>query len=321
MLGVIRDLRERWSAIMRFTAILLVAIFLSGCQTLKIATTQKIEPEGSDKGFAALLNNPDKISIFPIPAEHKQSVAGACGVKPSPLFNAVLWVPVVAKLAFNLGANQFAHYVEGIKKRSSADYSARAEADVDDFVADRCIVAGRVKERDDGTLDYESLVVVKLFQSSVSAESISLRPVYAWAKNSIALTKCEDNCFSKNQNRQGKIGISMAVIISGVTPDSTSVNEIRRYGSAAVSFPEVPLSGRGVLIEEPKFMGFVQVSPIDSEIMPAKLPGSQLHLSVAVTETGTIGGDFDRAASEIEALKEALGPALEAQVTRRYKDE
>jgi hypothetical protein len=306
---------------MRSIAILLFAIFLCGCQTLKIAATPKIEPEGSDMGFVAFLNNPDKITKFPIPAEHEQSVAAACGVKYSPLLNAVLWVPVVAKLVFDLGADQFVDYIEGIKKRSSADYNARLEASVSDFVADRCVVAGRVKERDDGTLEYESLVVAKLFQSTGNSESVVLRPVYALAKNSIALTKCDENCFGKNQSRQGKIGISIAIVVNGVTLDSTSVNEVRRYGSAVVSFPEIPLNGSGILIDEPISMGIVQVSPIDSEIMPAKLPGSKLQLSVTVTETGTVGGNFDRAASEIEALKGALGPAIEAQVTTRYKDE
>lgn len=306
---------------MRSTVIILAAIFLSGCQTLKIAATPKIEPEGSDKGFAAFINYPDEILLFPIPAEHKQSVAVACGVEYSPQFSAVLWAPVIAKLAFDLGADQFASYVKDIKKRSSADYRARVEINVADFVADRCVVAGRVKEKDDGTLEYESLIVAKLFQSSLGVESIVLRPVYAWAKNSIALTKCEENCFSQNQIRNGKVGVSLAVVVSGVAPDSNFVNEVRRYGSAVVSFPEVPLNGLGVLIEPPKFMGIVQSSPIDSEIMPAKLPGSKLQLSVTVTETGTIGGSFDRAASEIEALKGALGPALEAQVKNRYKDE
>lgn len=320
---------------MRHATILIAAALLSGCQTLKIALTNKIEPEGSDKGFAVFINNPKKISVFPIPAEHKQSVALACGDKFTPFFGAVLWVPVVSKLAFDLGVDQFANYVEGIKKRSSAKYSARAEVSVSNFVADRCIVAGRVKNKNDGELEYESLVVVKLFQSSASAESISLRPVYAWARNSIALTKCEDKCFGKSQNREGKIGISMAVVVSGVVPDLTSVNEVRRYGSAAVSFPEIPLSGKGVFIDAGRQnanevgggaamveeLGMVQVSPIESEIMPAKFPGSQINLAIAVTETGTIGGDFDRAASEIEALKEALGPTLEAQVTKRYQDE
>lgn len=306
---------------MRSTAILLAAIFLSGCDTLKIATTSKIEPEGSDKGFVAFINNPGQISVFPIPAEHKQSVAVACGAKYSPQFSAVLWVPVIAKLAFDLGADQFANYIDGIKKRSSADYSAKVEINVTDYIADRCVIAGRVKEKDGGTLEYESLIVTKLFRSSVNSESVVLRPVYAWAKNSIALTKCEENCFSKNQIRHGKIGISLGVVVSGVVPNSTSVNEVRRYGSAVVSFPEVPLNGFGVLMEAPNFMGIVQSSPIDSEIMPAKLPGSKLQLSVTVTETGTIGGNFNRAASEIEALKGALGPAFEAQVTKRYKDE
>ncbi|AZC31560.1 hypothetical protein C4K38_3601 [Pseudomonas chlororaphis subsp. piscium] len=306
---------------MRSIAILLAAIFLSGCQTLKIAATSKIEPEGSDKGFAEFLGDPDGILLFPIPTEYKKSVAAACGYKYSPLFSGSLWVPVVAKLAFDLGADQFANYIKDIKKRSSADYSAKVEASVSDFVANRCVVAGRVRERD-GALEYESLVVAKLFQSAGNSEFLVLRPVYAWAKNSIALTKCEENCFSKNQARQGNIGISMAIVVSGVTPDSTSVNGVRQYGSAVVSFPEVSLNGLGVLIEEPKLLGMVaQVSPIDSEIMPAKLPGSKLQLSVAVTETGTIGGNFDRAASEIEALKGALGPALEAQVAKRYKDE
>lgn len=50
-----------------------------------------------------------------------------------------------------------------------------------------------------------------------------------------------------------------------------------------------------------------------SDLVPYPIHGKELNaisLSVSVTETGNVGIDFDAAAAEIKAIKEALGPAI-----------
>lgn len=311
---------------MRGICLLALVALLSGCQAIKIATTKKIDPEGNGEGYALYIIRPDNIRDVKIlgGSEYRTRVYKACGFDedegvPKSLDMAI-WGPVAAKLIFDLGADKLASYVDGVKKSSSAVYRTRLHTKVSDFDNAQCIAVVRTPK--DNVSGYDSLVVLKFYKTDIDDEVVKLRPVFAWARNSVALTKCEGDCNSENAAKEGDIAISAAVVISGVSRGSTSVMQIRQFAVGTVSFPKVPLGGNGVFITEPLAEDKSLLdAATDSEIMPATYVGKNLQISVAITETGNVLGDFDRAAAEIAAIKGALGPAVEAQVTERYKDE
>lgn len=314
---------------MRAACLLVAVVAISGCQTMKIATTQKIQPEGGDKGIVEYLSDPYDIRKMGVQSAHLAEVQQKCTFTGAPartkeqqrLFDAAIWVPAVAKLAFDAGAAWLADYVDRIKKKSTNTYSARLKIDTAEFKPGRCLVIGRLSEKDESGLSkkLDSLVVVKIHQEKVGDEAIYLRPIFAWAQNSVALTKCASNCMGENSLKHGRIGISTAIVISGVVPDSASVYQTRQLATGVVSFPEVDLGGGGTLVGGDNF--FSNEYSLDSDLMPAKYSGKNLQVSVSVTESGNIAGDFDKAAAEIAAIKGALGPAVEAQVTTRFKDD
>jgi len=314
---------------MRVACILVAVIFFTGCQTIKIATTKKIQPVDGDKGVIEYLSYPYKIEMTGVPSSYLSEVQTLCTYpdsppriqKPAGALGAEIWVPVVAKFAFDAGADWLSDYLARVKKKSTGNYNGRLKIRTEDFLPGRCLMVGRLADSAESGLkkELDSLVIIKLFKEKDDDEVVYLRPVFAWAKNSVALTKCAKNCAATDSEKAGKIGISVAVVISGVVPDATSVPQTRVLATGVVSFPEVELGGDGALgignnpvLKEPL---------PDSEIMPAQYSGKNLQISVSVTETGNIAGDFDKATAETAALKGAFGPAVEAQVSKRYEGE
>ncbi|MFJ7106762.1 hypothetical protein ACIQU2_03860 [Pseudomonas sp. NPDC098740] len=310
---------------MRIACALIAVVLLTGCQTIKIAATKKIQPVSGDKGVIEYLSSPYEISKTKVPSSYLAAAEKLCTyrdapdrpTKPAGAFGVEIWAPVIAKLAFDAGADWLADYVARIKKKSSSNYSARLKINADNFLPGRCLMIGRFADEPSFKKELDSLVIVKIHKEKDDDEVIYLRPVFAWAKNSIALTKCTKNCAATNSEKNGSIGISVAIVVFGVVPDATSVPQTRQFATGVVSFPEVELGGDGTLIGNNPL---VKESPPDSELMPAHYSGKNLQISVSVTEAGNIAGDFDKAAAETAAIKGALGPAVEAQVSKRYED-
>lgn len=312
---------------MRAACILIAAIFLTGCQTIKIAATKKIQPVGGDTGVIEYLSYPYEIENTGIPSSYLSEVQTLCTypgsphrtTKPKGVFGAEIWVPVVAKFAFDSGADWLSDYLARVKKKSAGNYNGRLKMKAKDFLPGRCLMIGRLADKADSGLNkkLDSIVVIKILKEKDDDDVIYLRPVFAWARNSVALTKCAKKCSAADSEKVGKIGISAAVVISGVVPDATFVPQARVLATGVVSFPDVELGGDGAFGagDNP----ILKESLPDSEIMPAQYLGKNLQISVSVTETGNIAGDFDRASAEAAALKGAFGPAIEAQVSKTYE--
>lgn len=301
---------------MKTGVVLLAAALLCGCQTAKIALTPKIQPTASGKGIVELVTNPQLLTQMDVPSPLMSQVVQACpdvqrrDSNGQKLFDASIWIPVMVKLAFDTGSDWLASYVARVKKQSTHTYNARVVVDRDYFIKGGCLVVGRFSKKEPNKLS--AITVLSAEKSNPLASELSLKPIFSWVNESIALTKCTDRCYPNGTEKEGAVGVSVAVVVTGIVPDESGVPQARQLATGSVSYPSVKIGSVGILND-----GSLQ----DSEIMPATYPPKRLQLSVSVTEVGNIGGDFDKAAAEIAAVKSALGPAVQAQQAAKYKDD
>lgn len=310
---------------MRFQiTIVFLTLLLAGCESIKIATMQKIQPAGGENDviLVGLYNKSNQKEVdlkgLSLTSAEQSIVEGICFPPPPPeqrtspdgtkLFVQVapILMPAIGELAFDYSAKALGEYVESVKERASKPYSASLFASGFQLVGARCIAIQRMDEKGKRKALFISSI------ESVDASTFQLKPVLAWAENSVALTKCEDVCYLMDK-KKGIISMSMAVAVSGVVPGANNVSELKQFGVAAVTIPKVPLEG------PPKVVSVASAKA--SDIVPYPTVNGVAKVTVSVTETGSIPGDFTKASEEIKAIQEAMGPVVSAGIAKRYEDD
>jgi|GEM_PF-4309184 hypothetical protein len=309
---------------MRCQITIVVFLLLAGCESIKIATMQKIQPAGGENDVVSVglfnKSNQTKIDLndLSLTSTEQSIVESICFPPPPPevrtspdgtkLFVQVapILMPAIGKLAFDYSARALGEYVGSVKERASKSYSASFFASGFQLAGAKCIAIQRLDE-----MGKQKALFISSIEE-VDTSTFQLKPVLAWAENSIALTKCEDVCYLMDK-KKGLISMSMAVAVSGVVPGTNNVSELKQFGAAAVTIPKVPLGGPSKVVSV--------ASAKASDIVPYPTVTGVAKVTVSVTETGNIPGNFTKASEEIKAIKEAMGPVVSAGIAKRYEDD
>lgn len=304
---------------MRVILTILVSIALSGCETLSLLTMSKIEPapaEGDviEAGLIYSYNHKVfAINELGLSNEQVKVVEGACfpmlekareegtedELDEQKLMGDAIFLPAATAMIFDAIVNTVSEHVKGIKEKASQSYSSYLIAPVDQLSSAECVVLQRKGVSGVRKAGFIAKIVFDEYQSSF----FYLKPVLAWAKNSVALTKCKGLCY-READKQGEISMSMAVVAISSVKGANKFNEVNQFGAGAVSISAVPL--KGAAIAKPNAV------PSDLIAMPPET--SVVKLSIAVTETGKIPGDFTKAGEELKAFREAMSPAISARM-------
>lgn len=303
---------------MRMLLIILASIVLSGCETFSLLTMRKIEPAPADgdiieaglfysynhKKFASSELGLSKEQVkavedacFP-ELEEARSEGRADDLDEQNLMGDAIILPAAGAMVFDAAINAVGEHVKDIKERASQSYSSYIIVPADVFNNAKCVVLQRKGSNGARKAGF----IAELVFDDLQYAYFYLKPVLAWAQSSVALTKCKDKCWS--DEKQSEISMSMAIVAISSVKTANDYNEIRQFGAGAVSISAVPL--KGAAIAKPNAI------PSDLFAMPPDI--SKIKLSVAVTETGKIPGDFTKAGEELKAFREAMSPAISTRL-------
>jgi hypothetical protein len=285
---------------------------LAGCQFFEVLTTKKIEPQANpkDEVYLQLLvaDNTDSPPWLP------KEITKTCATPRQADLAPAIWAPIAGKLAFDLVVEKMSSYVKETKERSNKSYSVKGVFLSSTLRKTNCIVMYRgvipAGEEERKNWNPSAAFVAQLEWAGPSA--FVMKPLLVIAQNSVSLTKYPSNDSAADKGK-GSISMSLAMAESAVVQDAAGVWHLRPLGTAAITVPDVPLH------TPPKFI--VPIDQRSSELLPAPDQDVAVQLSLAITESGNVVGDADAAQAEIKAIAAAIGPGLEAEITRHYKED
>jgi hypothetical protein len=304
---------------MRPFLFLLVMVSLTGCETLKIASTSKIQPQAAPTDVGNLEIVIDASASPPHWGSVPQGITDACTPNIAPLA-ASIWVPLVAKLVFDVVANKASDYIKKVQSDSSKSMAFKTVVDSNTLSSALCFVAYRrpLDGQKPNTNPEPNAVVVMRVQQLTNA--IRLVPIYAAAKNSISLTKCTSDCNAEHP--KGKINIALA--ITAMAPIKTPLSDVhmREFGTIALTVKGVPLNGSTYTAQQGT-PATATANPIGnpSGILGIPAVNAPMQLSVGMTELGDVAGDPDVALGEIQAAHATLSEGALAEIKAHYERE
>jgi hypothetical protein len=303
---------------MKVALLLAVLASLTGCETLKIVATSKIQPQAEPTDIGNLEIVTDARTEQPHWGAVPAGIVEACAPNAYP-FAAAIWVPLVAKQVFDKAADSASNYVKKIQADSSKSLAFKTVVESSALSSASCIVVYRrpLEGQTENTAPLPSAVMVMKVQRLTNA--FRLTPIYAMANNSISLTKCTSDCGSDEP--KGKINLSVA--ISAMAPIRTPLEDVqlREFGTVALTVKNVPLRG-DVYAREPKSANATG-APIGnpSGIIAIPAVDAPMQLSIGMTEQGDIAGDPDVALGEIQAVRATLSEGALAEIKAHYERE
>ncbi|CRM69807.1 hypothetical protein [Pseudomonas sp. 25 E 4] len=290
-------------------------ISLSGCETIKVATTSKtpVDAEAKDVGLLQVTHPGTQHYLWgetkPKPS---QAVINECQKGPVAGLSAAIWVPIAAKLVMDNMSEKASGYVKKIKAESSRSFPFKAVVQSDSIRNGSCLVLYRGEpvemagEEPNKAGKPSALVVLKI--KTFGQNAYQLTPIYANVEKSISTTVCTAGC-SKPNLAEGEINV--AVAISASSPVTTALKdlEIKKLGTGTTTIRKLPLRTAS---EDLRGVG----EP--SALLALPPSGAYVELSVAMTELGNIGGDPDVALGEIQAATAALSEGTLAEIKAHY---
>lgn len=297
---------------MRLLMLFLLMGTLAGCQFFQVLATKKIEPQADpkDEVYLQLLvaNNTDS------PSWLDKTVTTTCGKRKEVNLTPATWAPIAGKLVFDLIVEKMGDYVKETNERSNKSYSVKGVFPSSKLRETNCIVVyrGVIPTGEKERMNWKpSAAFVAQFEWAGSSAFV-MKPLLVVAQNSVSLTKYPSDESGADKGK-GTISMSLAMAESAVVQDAAGVWHLRQLGTAAITVSNVTLHPLPKILD-----------PIDqrsSELLPAPDQDVAVQLSLAITESGNVVGDADAAQAEIKAIAAAIGPGLEAEITRHYKEE
>lgn len=299
---------------MRLIVLSLLAFTLTGCETIKIATTSKIQPAAPDTDVG-IIQIVDSSTTTPLWGNVPVEIKNECQKQGVVATSAAIWAPIVAKLVIDTVSSSASAYVREVKAQSTNSLSFKGVVGSKELRNGRCLVAYRgptvdMIDQTVTTVGRPNAVVVMAIQH-FGNDTFRLLPIYGAAENSISLTKCTGNCSGKNP-AEGEINIAVAVSASAAISTALKDIQIRDLGTATLTVKKIPLRSHR---SEVKGLG------VPSAILTLPADGVAVQLSVGMTEIGDVVGDPDIALGEIQAAIAALSEGALAEIKAHYEKE
>jgi hypothetical protein len=313
-----------------------LAFLLAGCETLRAVTFQKADMSGVGVGEV-------RLEALPVASQRREELVqelarylatkgdlpnllGSCGVKVPDTKSgtaAKMDTGSIVSGAITVGAQWLQGRIDRIVAGSTASYSAAIIVKPDDLAAAQCLLVTRrlpLSSTSASLSDSTStptlgmLAILKLDHAGVELASTAtkafrFRPVYLRMLNSVAITR---------NDSPPVVDVAAALSIHALAEPDQGIERFTNAGQSVVTVPDVvigPAQADGTAGPAKRCaLHFCNAST------PVTYPLSRgsLVLTVALGERGVTGfGDKENAKAQVAALKEALGPVVEA----RYKKE
>jgi hypothetical protein len=259
----------------------------------------------------------------------KKRVTDECG--PTTVVSKVTpgSIPLIgglSKLLFNLYIDRQINAAAKLQKAAQANYSAHAILMPGELGTKPCILLVRTasisknRSSQSGTVpDAPGLVALLKMDLMDDNTAFVMRPLYIKASNAVAVTKRE------TEGSPAAIDLSLAISIRAVGKQLTGFNGLVPVGEGVVSVTDIKLGSGAAECFKANGKKDIKGMTTDtdcprSDLIAAPTKQAWVSMAMGVTETGKIGVDFDQAAAELKAIKEALGPALSESIKKYLED-
>ena len=182
--------------------------------------------------------------------------------------------------------------LEALKKASTKSYSHTFFSDANELKTIKCIAVRRTSKVDSKEPE-NLLAVLKLIPLGDGSNGFYIQPILLRANTAIVPTSVN------NPN----VNISFAISLKTLAPRENGLLAIDEYASAALTVASVKLDNSTNCTDQDKPCNPSEILPFQNNSMP-------VSITVAVTEQGNLGIDFDQRKAELEARKEAYGSAI-----------
>jgi hypothetical protein len=216
----------------------------------------------------------------------------AQGDKANPLL-----IPLLATVAKQIYVSSVAKAekeLEVLKKSSTKSYSHTFFTDTNYLQGIDCIVIRR-SSKDTNNQDVPNLVaILKLSSILEDSSAFYIEPIWVKASNAIVPT----------QKKNPTINVSFAISLKTIAPNDSGVQVVNEFGSAAMTVSGLKTDNTTTKCNN------IADRCAPSGLLPHQPNKKPISLSIAVTEQGNLGIDFDTRKAELAALKEAYGTAI-----------
>jgi len=218
-------------------------------------------------------------------------------------------ITTLAKYIFDNIQDKKIERLEALKRASKSTYSGNAFLSSTELQRVRCAVLVR-SSMVNGKKKPGLIIVVKI-RHLLEAENQAfyIQPTFIKANNSSAKTKKGKVSVDGKLNHP-RINIAIGFVLKAISSDRDSgFPRLKTVGTGAATVGNVELptkkeggiaNGKNPCLESCSHSGLI----------PHVDGGQIVSISMAITETGQVGIDFDRRKAEITAIKEAFGPAI-----------
>jgi hypothetical protein len=302
-----------------------LAFLLAGCESLQAVSYRKAELSGVGSGEL-------KLEMLPVTHQRREELLGElkrypeiqedlkkqlefCGNPGDGSGRLGLLSDRGAAIAglVTIGAQLLQGRIDRIVASSTASYSALGIVKPDELRAVRCLLVTRWSPRSTSTPTLGMLAILQLDHSGVQLESTTtaaflIRPAYLRMLDSVAATR---------NDIPPVVDIAAALSIHALAEQDLGIERFTIAGESVVTIPQVAIGpARAQESVEPSKGCALRLCTASTPVTYPKSRGS-LVLKVAIAEQGLTGfGDKDIAKAQIAALKEALGPVIEARYTK-----
>lgn len=203
-----------------------------------------------------------------------------------------------------------------LKKESMNEYSKTLYLNSLELKKLKCAILVRYsdkkdsKEKDNQEIDkglYSVITFDHKINSAKQTKGFTFTPKIFTAQNTTVKTLTD-----KKKPGSSKISAAIAVTLKAITQDENKLPAVSPLGAASVGLSKVLLNGSDKCLED--------AACEESDLIPHIETDTVIALSIGVSEVGHVGIDFDKREAEINAIKEAYGPALKESIGTILKD-
>jgi hypothetical protein len=312
---VIKFIKIKKGRIMKVTFVFILMLSISWQASGAKVRERDLIKESKQHSVEMLIigvNQGDKIEISKdLAASLKQyDLSESCGINTSDLdrssrgdkVSAAL-IPVIATIGKRIIdgiVDKRVSYLKALQKRSTKSYSQTHFISSDELASIRCLVIRRIKNVDTASKDsvgdgVSFTAVLKVEKINSNDKAFYVRPIFVKADDAVVPV------LKGSKTLNASIAISLKSI--GIKDNGLPVLE--EFGSGVLTVPDIVV-GDGSKCTSKDKKGVCNASGM----LPISNLAAPVSITLAVTEAGQLGIDFDVRIAELEALKEAYGTAV-----------
>lgn len=244
----------------------------------------------------------------------KKKELKAAGVTP------LAFLPTLVKFAFDFNMDANIKQAKAVSEGATFTRSAHMRLKGGDIKKMKCLLIVRLSEiKNPNSSDLEESVglvallkINNLPKDDKNQGIFTLNPLYIRAINTGALVK---------KGKPKTINVAFALTMKMITLDQNGLKQLLPFGVSSVAVKKIPFGVDAKAWPIADESNENDISQPSSEMIPLPPEGELISFNLAISEHGNVGFNFDEFKAQQEAIKSAMGPAIQSYISELIKEE